>query len=119
MFVHLDLSTNEQSRYLRRCRSEAIHKVGQSSTVSPSSSPHLSPTSAMTSRQCRRQYSSNSIRVTSISVGPSDFVKIRLLGKGDVGKVYLVKKKTSDRLFALKGKCFSCKIAYLRKTGIN
>ncbi|RKP25285.1 kinase-like domain-containing protein, partial [Syncephalis pseudoplumigaleata] len=47
-------------------------------------------------------YSSNSIRVTSISVGPSDFVKIRLLGKGDVGKVYLVKKKNSDRLFALK-----------------
>ncbi|KAI8058310.1 kinase-like domain-containing protein [Syncephalis plumigaleata] len=56
----------------------------------------------MTSRQCRRQYSSNSIRVTSISVGPSDFMKIRLLGKGDVGKVYLVKKKNSDRLFALK-----------------
>ncbi|KAI9595221.1 kinase-like domain-containing protein [Syncephalis fuscata] len=73
-----------------------------SPATSPSSSPRLSPSSAMTSRQCRRQYSSNSIRVTSISVGPSDFTKIRLLGKGDVGKVYLVKKKTSDRLYALK-----------------
>ncbi|RKP06032.1 kinase-like domain-containing protein [Thamnocephalis sphaerospora] len=60
------------------------------------------PRPSRSSALCRRQYSSNSIRITSVSVGPGDFVKIRLLGKGDVGKVYLVKKKTSERLYALK-----------------
>lgn len=39
----------------------------------------------------RRSYSTSSIRMmTRAEVGPSDFVKVRLLGKGDVGKVYLV-----------------------------
>lgn len=28
--------------------------------------------------------------MTKAEVGPQDFVKVRLLGKGDVGKVYLV-----------------------------
>ncbi|KAI9321560.1 kinase-like domain-containing protein [Dichotomocladium elegans] len=32
----------------------------------------------------------------------TDFQKIRLLGKGDVGKVYLVKQKDTNRLYALK-----------------
>ncbi|AGO12643.1 AaceriADR167Wp [[Ashbya] aceris (nom. inval.)] len=35
-------------------------------------------------------------------VGPQSFEKIRLLGQGDVGKVYLVREKKSDRLYALK-----------------
>ncbi|RKP12206.1 kinase-like domain-containing protein, partial [Piptocephalis cylindrospora] len=50
----------------------------------------------------RRQYSSNSIRIRAATVGPGDFVKIRLLGKGDVGRVYLVRRKDTDRLYALK-----------------
>lgn len=33
----------------------------------------------------------------------SSFSKIRLLGKGDVGKVYLVKQKDNGNLYALKG----------------
>ena len=52
----------------------------------------------------RRTYSSNSIKKKSIEVTPSSFVKIRLLGKGDVGKVYLVRQKDTDRLYAMKGK---------------
>lgn len=31
------------------------------------------------------------------------FTKIRVLGKGDVGKVYLVKQKGTDKLVAMKG----------------
>ncbi|OMJ28019.1 Serine/threonine-protein kinase nrc-2 [Smittium culicis] len=50
----------------------------------------------------RRTYSSNSIRIQSVSVSPSSFTKIKLLGMGDVGKVYLVKEKTSGRLYAMK-----------------
>lgn len=52
----------------------------------------------------RRTYSSNSIKKKSVEVTPSSFVKIRLLGKGDVGKVYLVRQKDTDRLYAMKGK---------------
>lgn len=52
----------------------------------------------------RRTYSSNSIKVRSVEVGPGSFDKIKLIGKGDVGKVYLVREKKSNRLFAMKGK---------------
>ena len=55
----------------------------------------------------RRTYSSNSIKVRSVEVGPSSFQKIKLLGKGDVGKVYLVREKKSEKLFAMKGKFFT------------
>ncbi|WWC60801.1 uncharacterized protein I303_103377 [Kwoniella dejecticola CBS 10117] len=50
----------------------------------------------------RRTYSSNSIKTKSVEVTPSSFQKIKLLGKGDVGKVYLVKEKKTDKLFAMK-----------------
>lgn len=55
----------------------------------------------------RRTYSSNSIKVRNVEVGPSSFDKIKLIGKGDVGKVYLVKEKKSSRLYAMKGSFFS------------
>jgi protein-serine/threonine kinase len=51
----------------------------------------------------RRTYSSNSIKVRNVEVGPHSFDKIKLIGKGDVGKVYLVREKKSNRLYAMKG----------------
>lgn len=51
----------------------------------------------------RRTYSSNSIKIRNVEVGPGSFEKIKLLGKGDVGKVYLVREKKSSRLYAMKG----------------
>lgn len=51
----------------------------------------------------RRTYSSNSIKVRDVEVGPQSFDKIKLIGKGDVGKVYLVREKKSARLYAMKG----------------
>ncbi|KFY45761.1 hypothetical protein V495_02824, partial [Pseudogymnoascus sp. VKM F-4514 (FW-929)] len=50
----------------------------------------------------RRTYSSNSIKVRDVEVSPSSFDKIKLIGKGDVGKVYLVREKKSSRLYAMK-----------------
>ncbi|KAF4587642.1 serine/threonine-protein kinase nrc-2 [Ophiocordyceps camponoti-floridani] len=50
----------------------------------------------------RRTYSSNSIKVRNVEVGPASFEKIKLIGKGDVGKVYLVREKKSSRLYAMK-----------------
>lgn len=57
----------------------------------------------------RRTYSSNSIKVRNVEVGPGSFDKIKLLGKGDVGKVYLVREKKSSRLYAMKGEFALCK----------
>lgn len=51
----------------------------------------------------RRTYSSNSIKVRNVEVSPSSFEKVKLIGKGDVGKVYLVKEYKSQRLYAMKG----------------
>ena len=51
----------------------------------------------------RRTYSSSSIKVRDVEVGPGSFDKIKLIGKGDVGKVYLVREKKSTRLYAMKG----------------
>jgi protein-serine/threonine kinase len=57
----------------------------------------------------RRTYSSNSIKVRNVEVGPGSFDKIKLIGKGDVGKVYLVREKKSSRLYAMKGaRCNLC-----------
>ncbi|CCF57469.1 hypothetical protein KAFR_0C04780 [Kazachstania africana CBS 2517] len=52
------------------------------------------------SRRLRNKSFSNKFQ--DIRVSPQSFEKIRLLGQGDVGKVYLVKEKASNRLYALK-----------------
>lgn len=57
----------------------------------------------------RRTYSSNSIKIRDVEVGPQSFDKIKLIGKGDVGKVYLVREKKSSRLYAMKGMAISFK----------
>ncbi|KAI9021493.1 kinase-like domain-containing protein [Phycomyces nitens] len=49
-----------------------------------------------------RTYSTSSIKLRQIEVGPASFQKIRMLGKGDVGKVYMVRQKNTDKLFAMK-----------------
>lgn len=54
------------------------------------------------SNSFRRTYSGNSIKVCSVEVGPSSFDKIKLLGKGDVGKVYLVRERKTRKLYAMK-----------------
>lgn len=56
----------------------------------------------------RRTYSSHSIKVRQVEVGPSSFQKIKMLGRGDVGKVYLVREKKSGKLFAMKGMRVVC-----------
>lgn len=46
--------------------------------------------------------SSNAIKVADVQVGPQSFEKIRPLGKGDFGRVYLVREKATNRLYAMK-----------------
>lgn len=69
----------------------------------PGISGPITPGKLRNSIAFRRTYSSNSIKVRNVEVGPSSFDKIKLIGKGDVGKVYLVREKKSQRLYAMKG----------------
>lgn len=80
------------------------HFPSSSSTSLSPPSPNPSQTGPNGSPRLafRRTYSSSSIRVRSVEIGPSSFHKIKLLGKGDVGKVYLVKEKKTEKLFAMK-----------------
>ncbi len=69
----------------------------------PAGNPVTSAGQLRNSIAFRRTYSSNSIKVRNVEVGPGSFDKIKLIGKGDVGKVYLVREKKSSRLYAMKG----------------
>jgi protein-serine/threonine kinase len=95
--------------------------------TNPSTAPYGKLTNGLTpppvpgKTAFRRMYSSNSIKVrqvghhmigqlpcvlyypSKVEVGPSSFSKIKMLGKGDVGRVYLVREKKSDKLYAMKG----------------
>lgn len=73
----------------------------------PGINGELTPGKIRNSVAFRRTYSSNSIKVRNVEVGPSSFDKIKLIGKGDVGKVYLVREKKSSRLYAMKGEHIS------------
>ncbi|KAJ5558695.1 hypothetical protein N7535_008907 [Penicillium sp. DV-2018c] len=74
--------------------SGSVGSIGEEATLSV---PSLSDNASF-----RRTYSSNSIKVRNVEVGPASFDKIKLIGKGDVGKVYLVREKKSSRLYAMK-----------------
>ena len=43
------------------------------------------------------------ISFNKLEVSPSSFQKIKLLGRGDVGKVFLVREKKTGKLYAMKG----------------
>lgn len=58
--------------------------------------------SAEPKRSQRLRTRSFSNKFKDITVGPKSFEKVRLLGQGDVGKVFLVKQKNTNRLYALK-----------------
>lgn len=49
-----------------------------------------------------RLYASNKVKKSKADVTPKDFSKFGMLGRGDVGRVYLVRKKGSPRLLAMK-----------------
>ncbi|GMG25689.1 unnamed protein product [[Candida] boidinii] len=54
------------------------------------------------SKPTGRNYAGNSARVSTVEVSPQSFEKLKLLGKGDVGKVYLVREKATKKLYAMK-----------------
>ncbi|KAH9963166.1 Pkinase-domain-containing protein [Russula dissimulans] len=85
-------SASSSNRAPRAFSAPALPKVSENDSSVP-----LAPKAPF-----RRTYSSNSIKVRSVEVGPSSFQKIKLLGRGDVGKVFLVREKKSGKLYAMK-----------------
>jgi len=80
-----------------------VEKTAPAATLTvPATNGIPSPGQIRQSIAFRRTYSSNSIKVRNVEVGPGSFDKIKLIGKGDVGKVYLVREKKSSRLYAMK-----------------
>ncbi|TIB58115.1 hypothetical protein E3P78_04020 [Wallemia ichthyophaga] len=83
-------STSTKYQTLDHTSIEKADKFDKVVTKSPSKPPF------------KRTYSSNSIKTRVAQVTPASFEKIKLLGKGDVGKVFLVREKSSGSLFAMK-----------------
>jgi protein-serine/threonine kinase len=77
--------------------------LGMPSSAGPLASLQGDSPNGAPRTQFRRTYSSNSIKVREVEVGPNSFSKVKMLGKGDVGKVYLVREKKTEKLFAMKG----------------
>lgn len=100
------LVQNANSSNLSMVESAVVDAESSSKDVLPVDSTNLgipTPGQIRNSVAFRRTYSSNSIKVRNVEVGPGSFDKIKLIGKGDVGKVYLVREKKSSRLYAMKG----------------
>ncbi len=61
----------------------------------------LSSTSSISTKY-KISHSSSSAKLSAGNAAPSDFIKIKLIGKGDVGRVFLVKGKEDNKLYAMK-----------------
>ncbi|EJS44474.1 kin82p [Saccharomyces arboricola H-6] len=90
---------------LRRATSEpfntAKHEVMREGNTPLKQPPNLREiTEPRRSHRLRTKSFSNKFQ--DITVEPRSFEKIRLLGQGDVGKVYLVRERDTDQIFALK-----------------
>ena len=97
------LVENKNSSTLGLVESKPQAADGNSLAVPDADGLGALPSPGRTPLAFRRTYSSNSIKVRNVEVGPQSFDKIKLIGKGDVGKVYLVREKKSGRLYAMKG----------------
>lgn len=77
------------------------HGLGKSAN-SPGSYTRPTGRHYSTSSVRSRGYSRSSIKKSEAEVGPGDFEKIKLIGRGDVGKVYLVRNKKNKEKYAMK-----------------
>ncbi|KAI8089759.1 kinase-like domain-containing protein [Halteromyces radiatus] len=75
----------------------ALNQTISQSTPAPHSTSSSSSSSSTTTRT-----SSYTVQKHEAKVDSSHFKKIRLLGKGDVGRVYLVQENNTKELYALK-----------------
>lgn len=103
--TEVDLSESKMSPHAGNINAESKTKHPEN-TQTPSkllaSASQAAARSRANSKNYSRSYSSSSIKVRDVEVTPSSFEKIKMLGHGDVGKVYLVREKRTNKLFAMK-----------------
>lgn len=114
-------STQPSKPTLRRAASvpDALHPTAEKDPKAPSSakvSPQASSDYEEPKRSLRLRKKSFSNKFHDIKVEPSSFEKVRILGQGDVGKVYLVREKSSNKLYALK---IFCKAEMIKRKKIK
>ncbi|KAJ3254624.1 hypothetical protein HK103_007034 [Boothiomyces macroporosus] len=61
-----------------------------------------STASTLVTTKYKISHSSGSTHLTSTDITPKDFEKIQIIGKGDVGRVFLVRNKLDQKLYAMK-----------------
>lgn len=76
--------------------------AGKSKSSASAPPPATASRSRTNSKSYSRSYSSSAIKIRDVEVTANSFEKIKLLGRGDVGKVYLVREKRSNKLYAMK-----------------
>ncbi|WFD35171.1 serine/threonine protein kinase, AGC [Malassezia cuniculi] len=68
----------------------------------PRTEPLSPPAANIESGMPKRWPSNSRLKASNVLVEPSSFIRLRLLGKGDVGRVYLVYERNENHLFAMK-----------------
>jgi hypothetical protein len=58
----------------------------------------------------KRTYANNIVKQSNATIAPNDFLRIGMLGRGNVGHVYLVRKRWSSHLTAMKVLSKKCMI---------
>lgn len=92
---------NSRQNSLSAGNSETNNGLGTASN-SVSSGSRSAGRHYSTSSVRSRGYSRSSIKMSEAEVGPGDFEKVKLIGRGDVGKVYLVRNKKNNEKYAMK-----------------
>jgi hypothetical protein len=79
------------------------HTLAEEVVVDDSSADHSRSSSVSTIHsKYKISHSKSSIKLRNTQLAPSDFEKIQLIGKGDVGKVFLVRNNKDNQLYAMK-----------------
>ncbi|KAL0490064.1 hypothetical protein AKO1_009382, partial [Acrasis kona] len=84
---------------------DEVRRVGEKSNIQQAATDEELQTVIKKMKPTNSNENLQGLEVSQIdfsTLGPSDFEKIKLLGRGDVGKVYLVRLKGTEKLFAMK-----------------
>ncbi|KAI8608604.1 kinase-like domain-containing protein [Chytriomyces sp. MP71] len=101
-FANLSLNTSSSKEDLARPQAFTAGLVAPQKPwldIDPNASH---PDVASSANGIRRTYSVSAIRTRKVEVQPSHFQKIKLIGKGDVGRVFLVRHNSTQKFYAMK-----------------
>ncbi|CAO3641856.1 unnamed protein product [Cunninghamella blakesleeana] len=92
-------------KLLNIAKQQPIVVENDNNTINNDMEIKMKPNPSFSSQQQQQQLKQriyHNVKVKSLQVGPSSFKKICLLGRGNVGRVYMVKQKGTDKIYAMK-----------------